>query len=177
MDFRELSLKGKGKFHSIEPSLLPPLYLIYPKKDQGAGKESGQVHIGVRKKWEEGDHGVRLMMTAVADLAVRGRESIEKKDVGLLATLMNNNFRMRRQIFGDAVLGGRNIEMVEVAQSVGGGGVGVGAKFTGSGGAVVAVCPLGEEQVERLIQACDDVGLYCIEVEVGPTHFIAEDKV
>jgi glucuronokinase len=174
MDFRELSLKGRGKFHSIDPPSLPPLYLMYPQKDQGTGKNSGQVHADVRRKWEEGNHGVRMMMRAVADLAVRGREAIENRDVGQLATLMNHNFRIRRQIFGDEVLGERNIDMVEVAQSVGGG---VGAKFTGSGGAVVAVCPLGDEQVERLKQACDNAGLYCIKVEVGPVHFNAEDDV
>lgn len=49
-------------------------------------------------------------------------------------------------MFGDACLGEVNLRMVEAARSVG-----AAAKFTGSGGAVVAFCPLGEEQ-EQLLQ-------------------------
>lgn len=41
-----------------------------------------------------------------------------------------------RQIFGDEALGALNIKKVEVARNVG-----AAAKFTGSGGAVVAFCP------------------------------------
>ena len=40
---------------------------------------------------------------------------------------------------GDDVLGSVNIKMVEVARSVG-----ASSKFTGSGGAVVALCPDGK---------------------------------
>ena len=48
-------------------------------------------------------------------------------------------------MFTDAGLGDENIRMIKLCQSVG-----AGAKFTGSGGAVVACCPDGAEQEARL---------------------------
>ena len=48
-------------------------------------------------------------------------------------------------MFTDAGLGDENIRMIKLCQSVG-----AGAKFTGSGGAVVACCPDGVEQEARL---------------------------
>jgi len=57
-------------------------------------------------------------------------------------------------MFGDDVLGSVNIKMVEVARSVG-----ASSKFTGSGGAVVALCPDGDSQVEHLCKACESCSL------------------
>ena len=48
-------------------------------------------------------------------------------------------------MFGDAALGALNLKMIEVARSVG-----AAAKFTGSGGAIVALCSQGEEQEQQL---------------------------
>ena len=44
------------------------------------------------------------------------------------------------------------------------------AKFTGSGGAAVALCPKGARQGEALQAACRKAGLECIQVQVGPPH-------
>ena len=60
-------------------------------------------------------------------------------------------------MFGDAALGAVNVDMIETAR-----GVGARAKFTGSGGAIVAMCPDGEEQAERLKSACAGKG-YVVE--------------
>lgn len=49
-------------------------------------------------------------------------------------------------MFGDAALGALNLKMIATARSVG-----AAAKFTGSGGAIVCFCPLGEGQ-EALLQ-------------------------
>ncbi len=48
-------------------------------------------------------------------------------------------------MFGDEVLGATNLRMIEAVRSTG-----AAAKFTGSGGAVLAYCPEGEAQVQRL---------------------------
>jgi len=48
-------------------------------------------------------------------------------------------------MFGDAALGDTNLSMIATARSVG-----AAAKFTGSGGAVVALCPDGQQQEQRL---------------------------
>jgi glucuronokinase len=50
-----------------------------------------------------------------------------------------------REMFGDAALGETNLAMIATARSVG-----AAAKFTGSGGAIVAFCPAGEQQEQRL---------------------------
>ena len=48
------------------------------------------------------------------------------------------------------------------------------AKFTGSGGAIVAFCPEGDEQEERLRAACKKEGFIIEEVEVGDQYFNAD---
>lgn len=50
-----------------------------------------------------------------------------------------------RSIFGDAALGDTNLQMIATARSVG-----AAAKFTGSGGAIIALCPDGKQQEQRL---------------------------
>ena len=63
-----------------------------------------------------------------------------------------------REMFGDDVLGSVNIKMVEAA-----------SKFTGSGGAVVALCPDGDSQVELLRKACQEAGFVVQQVKVAPS--------
>lgn len=48
-------------------------------------------------------------------------------------------------MFGDAALGATNLAMIATSRSVG-----AAAKFTGSGGAVVALCPQGAQQEQQL---------------------------
>lgn len=72
-------------------------------------------------------------------------------------------------MFGDEALGSMNIDMVETARSVG-----AAAKFTGSGGAIVALCPEGHEQIERLLHACKQKGYQVVEIAVGES-FVRKD--
>ena len=48
------------------------------------------------------------------------RLAIEREDELALALLMNKNFELRRQVFGDAALGEANLAMVKCAWSVNG---------------------------------------------------------
>ncbi|OAE25095.1 hypothetical protein AXG93_3217s1110 [Marchantia polymorpha subsp. ruderalis] len=117
-----------------------------------------QVHSDVRKKWLLGDKRIRELMADVAQVAEKGRASLLDRDYVSLATLMDRNFDLRRQIFGDDVLGDINIKMVETARSVG-----AACKFTGSGGAVVAFCPKGRLQAKDLMEACESAG-FSVEI-------------
>jgi hypothetical protein len=63
-----------------------------------------------------------------------------------------------RQIFGDEALGALNIKKVEVARNVG-----AAAKFTGSGGAVVAFCPGKVELGPELMDSWRPIWLREIE--------------
>ena len=64
-------------------------------------------------------------------------------------------------------LGESNLAMVALAESQG-----AAAKFTGSGGAVFALCPGGQSQADELREACSAKGLILTKVEVGgPSHW------
>lgn len=73
-------------------------------------------------------------------------------------------------MFGDDALGEMNVDMVMTARSVG-----AAAKFTGSGGAVVAFCPDGAEQVERLSAVCDKKGYILVPIRVAPSN-VSDEK-
>lgn len=105
---------------------------------------------------------LREGMQQIAALAAAGRAALEGRDWRQLAALMSRNFQLRRQLYGDAV-GAQNLAMVAAAESAG-----AAAKLTGSGGAVVALCPEGEAQAERLRAACAAAGFECKPVQVGP---------
>src|SRR6185312_7793822 len=65
----------------------------------------------------------------------------------IIASLMNQNFDLRRELFGDAVLGDANLRMIELTRKHG-----FAAKFTGSGGAILGLWSgdIDEESVENV---------------------------
>lgn len=67
-------------------------------------------------------------------------------------------------MFGEAALGKMNVDMVETARSVG-----AACKFTGSGGAVIALCLHGEQQVKALEDACASAGFSVEPVLPAPS--------
>ncbi|XP_021767481.1 glucuronokinase 1-like [Chenopodium quinoa] len=160
MDFSKnhMDKLGHGIYTPMDISLLPPLYLIYAENPS----DSGKVHSTVRKRWLEGDEFIRSTMNEVASLAVEGRQALLDKDYEKLASLMNHNFDLRRSMFGDDALGAINIKMVKIAREVG-----AASKFTGSGGAVVAFCHWGPQQVELLQEACQKAGFIMQPVQVA----------
>ncbi|CAL4884577.1 unnamed protein product [Urochloa decumbens] len=168
MDFSKehMDMLGHGIYRPLDVNLLPPLYLIYAENPS----DSGKVHSTVRQRWLSGDEFIISGMKEVAQLALDGRRALLQKDYDELGRLMNRNFDLRREMFGDDVLGSVNIKMVEVAR-----GVGASSKFTGSGGAVVALCPDGEAQVELLHKACQEAGFVVQQVKVAPSALSDEE--
>lgn len=168
MDFSQehMDKLGHGIYTPLDVGLLPPLYLIYAENPS----DSGKVHSTVRKRWLEGDEFIISSMKEVAQLAVDGRNALLQKNYTELAKLMNRNFDLRRQMFGDDVLGAMNIEMIEVARSVG-----AASKFTGSGGAAVVLCPDGEAQAELLKTVCREAGFLVEPIEVGRSVLTEEE--
>lgn len=102
-------------------------------------------------------------------MAEEGRRALLRADYEALAGLIKRNFQLRRTLYSDAVVGADNLEMVSLAESVA-----AAAKMAGSGGAVVALCPHGKAQVERLRAACRQAGYECVPVEVGPQLHVAD---
>ncbi|KAL6630592.1 hypothetical protein ACP70R_028443 [Stipagrostis hirtigluma subsp. patula] len=169
MDFSKehMDKLGHGIYTPLNVDLLPPLYLIYAENPS----DSGKVHSTVKQRWLDGDEFIISSMKEVAQLALDGHNALLQKNYTELARLMNRNFDLRRQMFGDDVLGSVNIKMVEVARSVG-----ASSKFTGSGGAVVALCPDGDAQVELLNKACQEAGFVVQQIKVAPS-VLTEDEL
>jgi len=133
----------------LESRWLPRFGLAYLSEQQMGTRESGQVHSQVRYRWEQGDPQVRRIVGELAGCAEQGREALERRDVAALARLMNRNFDLRRQMFGDAALGEHNIAMVEIARSLG-----LAAKLPGSGGAALILLePRDKEETLRMAYA------------------------
>jgi glucuronokinase len=73
-------------------------------------------------------------MQHLGGLADQARDALLGGDKARLASLMEENFAQRRLMYGDAVVGAKNIQVAELAR-----GMGLAAKFTGSGGALVCM--------------------------------------
>jgi len=133
MDFDQATMieQGHGVYTRVASSSLPPLFLAYTS----IGNESGKVHNDVRYRYESGDAEVVAAMREFAEYAVAAREALAAGDHGRFGAIMDQNFDLRRRIYGDKAIGDRDMEMVDVAR-----GHGCPAKFSGSQGAVVGAC-------------------------------------
>ncbi|KAL1553353.1 Glucuronokinase 1 [Salvia divinorum] len=165
-DMKLMDDLGHGNYTPMDLNLLPPLYLIYAENPS----DSGKVHSTVRQRWLNGDEFIISSMKKVADIALEGRTALIEKDHAKLATLMNCNFDLRREMFGDEALGAMNIEMVEIARRVG-----AASKFTGSGGAVVVFCPEGSSQASLLEDECKKIGFAFQPLQIKPSMLTQED--
>jgi len=122
---------GHGVYERIDSSLLPNLFLAYI---QGSGKDSGKMHNEVRFRFNQGDRGIIDAMATFAGYAVEAKQALEEGDHRRFGELMNMNFDLRRKIYGDDAIGKRNLQMIEIARSLG-----APVKFPGSGGAVIGM--------------------------------------
>ena len=141
MDFNRetMSRLGHGLYESLDPGLLPPLYLAF-RND--LSRISGIYHSDLRGRWNRGESAVHRAMEQFADLARQGRECLLQGDAVELARLVDRNFDIRS---GLSRLDPKNVEMIEMARSHG-----VCAKYAGSGGAIVGIC--GSDETFRDLQ-------------------------
>ena len=133
MDFssEKFKVSNIGIYTPYDVSILPELYLAYCTS---VGGESGKVHSTVRERWSTRDPELCEGMKLLGSLADSAVESLLSGNREKLAELMDLNFATRRRLYGDAVVGSRNIAAVELANQLG-----MAAKFTGSGGALVCL--------------------------------------
>ena len=120
-----------GKYTSLDPKLLPVLYLAYNTQ---FGGDSGKVHSTVKERWLNKDPQLIEGMMQLGKYADDAVDSLINNDSERLASLMEMNFAMRRKLYGDSVVGLKNIAMIDLAKSFG-----LSAKFTGSGGALICI--------------------------------------
>jgi glucuronokinase len=130
----------------MDSSLLPEFGLAWVSEQQLGTQESGQVHTPIRFRWEQGDPVVRRAIRGVARCAAAGREALEARDTAKLGRLMDRNFDLRVEMFGESGPERHNLRLVEIARELG-----LPAKLPGSGGAAIILLA-GRGERERLAE-------------------------
>ena len=140
MDFdRELmDRQGYGNYEPLDPGLLPPLYIAY-RTDLSEGSEV--FHNTLCDRFNRGEPEVLEAMRFWAQLTDQARKALEARDTARLGQLMDANFDRRAKL---CRLSEGNLRMVHDARAAG-----ASAKFSGSGGAIVGICP-DDATFERL---------------------------
>ncbi len=151
-----------GVYEPLDPQLLPPLYLAYATD---AGEPTEVVHNDLRERWKRGDAKVLAAMEKFAALTDEFRQALLAGDWETLGRLMNANFDLRESI---CQIAERHRQMVYTARKVG-----VPAKFAGSGGAIVGICP--EEKFEELRGVMATIRCEVIRPQVLPLPRTALD--
>ena len=130
MDFdREaMEKQGHGNYEKLSTENFPSFYIAY-RKNLSEGTEV--VHNNLRARFEIGDPKVLQAILRWGQITVEFKEALKTGDCKRMNELMNENFDLRRKTIH---VSQGNIEMVELARSVG-----ASAKFTGSGGAIIGI--------------------------------------
>jgi galactokinase/mevalonate kinase-like predicted kinase len=141
MDFEKEALTargGHGAYSRLPLALLPPLYLAYAMDPS----DSGKIHSDVKERYFRGDEEVIAASRQWRDIVDRTVEALHNRDHGRFCDLVDENFDLRRKLYGDQCLGHKNLHMIEIARRHASA-----AKFPGSGGAVLVVPrPAAEEK-------------------------------
>ncbi|CAH1796088.1 unnamed protein product [Owenia fusiformis] len=156
MDFSKelMDSRGCGNYEYLPSDSTPKFWLAYV----GDPSDSGKIHSDVSIRWRNGDQEVVDAMKTFAQYTDAARSAIENKDWEQLASLMNDNFELRRKIYGDASLGAGNLRMIQIAREHGSA-----VKFPGSGGATVGLC-LDQSKMDQLRQALQSEGFVVCDV-------------
>jgi glucuronokinase len=137
---------GGRRYERVDPALLPPLIVAW-RSD--AAEDSGAVHGDLRARFRRGEPSVRRAIAWLARCAREARAALRAHDLAGFARCVDATFDARRHMLP---LAPSHVEMVEVAR-----GCGASANYTGSGGAIVAVCN-DERHREAVALALAQVG-------------------
>lgn len=134
-----------GAYEPIDPARLPLLYVAY-SADMSEPTEI--VHNNLRARYNDGDPKVRSAMTQFARLTDQFRAALDRGDIPAMSQAIDDNFDLRHSICSIASM---HLTMIEKARSAG-----VSAKFAGSGGAIIGICP-DDETFDRLTDAMKEI--------------------
>ncbi len=128
-DRETMKKQGYGIYERISTESFPMFYIAY-RRNLSEGTEV--VHNNLKARFEIGDPEVLQAMQRWAQITEEFRIALNEGNNKRMNELMNENFDLRKKTI---LVSKGNIEMVELARSVG-----ASAKFTGSGGAVIGIC-------------------------------------
>jgi glucuronokinase len=117
------------RYERLDPLGLPPLVLAWRPH---AAEASGVVHSDLRARYDAGEAAVRAAMAELAEAARSARDAFIRGDHDGLRACADASFDARARILE---LDRRHVEMIEIARAAG-----AAANYTGSGGAIVALC-------------------------------------
>jgi glucuronokinase len=137
---------GRAAYERLDRSLLPPLVVAW--RDSAAA-ESGNVHAPLRDRHARGEPVVVQSLNELGDLARGARAALKARDRARLLRCVDQSFEARQRMLE---LDPRHVEMIDCARTAG-----ASANYTGSGGAIVAVCP-DEAVRERVAHALRALG-------------------
>jgi galactokinase/mevalonate kinase-like predicted kinase len=157
MDFdgRSSLRGGHGHYELLDAGALPPLLIAWRP---GAAKDSGGVHAPLRERFARGEAAVIAAMSELGELAREARDAALTGDGSTLAHCADRSFEARRRILE---LDPRDVRMIECARACG-----AGANYTGSGGAIVAVCA-DEDQRTHAAATLADLGAEVLLPTIG----------
>lgn len=158
MDFsrEHMEKHGFGVYESLDPALLPNLYLAY-RTSLSEGTEV--FHNNVRARWINGEKEVVDAMRKWGEIAERGRAALLSGDADLLGRLIDENFDLRTTLYN---ISEGNMEMIRRSRAVG-----ATSNFTGSGGAIVGTFT-DERMLDDLRKTMDEVGVRVIIPRILP---------
>jgi glucuronokinase len=160
MDFsKEAFGKNSGEYglyEEIDKDLLPNLFLIY----SNAPSESGKVHSKIGFRFKKGEYLVVNGMERLAKITKQALNHLKKKQIDKLPELFNQNFKLRRKMYGDEVIGKHNLEMIKLPRQIG-----LCSKFSGSGGAIIGIYN-NEEEFRQLEKLCQDKNFRIIKLKL-----------
>ena len=156
-----------GEYEPIDLSLLPPLYIAYTELGQSSPKSTFVAHDDirtrnrdtVRERYLRGEENVVRAMKTFANLAADAREAVHAGDIEALTKCIDTNFDTRRTIYPEMLPG--QIDMIERARSVG-----AGAKFAGSGGAIIGTYR-DEQMFEQLERELGGIGCRVFKPQIA----------
>ncbi len=149
MDFNreQMETHGFGSYESLDPALLPNVYIAYTTK---LSEGTEVFHNDIRGRFDRGDTEVVEAMAFWAELAEKTRALLLKNEGEKIGALLDQNFDKRREIYR---MSEGTVRMIETARRSG-----ASAKFTGSGGAIVGVYD-DEPMYQRLKEKLEPLGM------------------
>ena len=125
----KLAAGAGNSYEPLHPHLVPPLVIGW-RRDRA--EDSGRVHSDLRERFDRREPVVRGAMAELAALGRRARDALQAGDARELARCLDGSFDARARMME---LNPHHVEMIECARACG-----AGANYTGSGGAIVALC-------------------------------------
>jgi glucuronokinase len=120
---------ARSSYERLDSGLLPPFVVAWRT---GTARDSGEAHRELRWRFDRGAPELEEAMARLGRLAHEARSALARRDREAFAQAVDGSFDVRQRMMP---LDPRHVEMVACARALG-----AAANYTGSGGAVVAVC-------------------------------------